>query len=75
MDRVRVGSKYVYRPVGVDRFDPPYGVRNGTLADGAIVRVVNLPGCPRKGTMGHCHVELLDGTFAGLVCVNSLAKE
>jgi hypothetical protein len=67
MKRVRVGRLYRYKPVLLDRAHPPYNVREGD-----IVRVVNLPGCPKAGTMGHCHVEHLNGDFAGLVCCNSL---
>lgn len=51
----------------LDKIDPPYNVQPGD-----VVRVVNLPGCPRAGTMGMCHVQHLSGEFAGLVCVNSL---
>ena len=65
--RVRVGSKYRFEPVMLDRLHPPHNVRPGD-----IVRVVNLHGCPKANTMGHCHVENLDGAFGGLVCTNSL---
>lgn len=68
-NRVRVNSKYRFVPVLIDRCNPPYDVQPGD-----IVRVVNLPGCPKAGTMGHCHVQHLDGRFAGLVCVNSLER-
>jgi hypothetical protein len=38
-----------------------------------MVRVVNLPGCPRANTMGHCHVACPEtGRFIGLVCAASL---
>ncbi|HEX3105624.1 MAG TPA: hypothetical protein VHQ22_14355 [Terriglobales bacterium] len=67
MKRVRAGRLYRYKPVLLDRGHPPYNVQEGD-----IVRVVNLPGCPKAGTMGHCHVEHLNGDFAGLVCCNSL---
>jgi hypothetical protein len=65
--KVKVGRTYVFSPVLIDVINPPYNVRKGD-----VVRVVNLPGCPRANTMGHCHVQHLDGTFAGLVCCNSL---
>lgn len=68
MKRVRVGSRYVFEPRGWDSFRPAH---NG-LPSGAIVTVVNLPGCPRAGTMGHCHVNGPDGRFAGLVMLSSL---
>jgi hypothetical protein len=67
-NKVRVGSTYVYDPVGWDMFDPPYDCHLGDL-----LKVVKLPGCPPAGTMGHCHVAHADtGDFAGLVHVNSL---
>jgi hypothetical protein len=66
--RVRVGSTYEYRPVLIDRIDPPYNLKAGD-----VVRVVNLPGCPKANTMGHCHVVHVEsGEFAGLVSCNSL---
>ncbi len=65
--RVRVNSVYTYQPVPLDRFNPPYDVEAGD-----VVRVVNLPGCPRANTMGHAHVQHIDGRFGGLVCTNSL---
>lgn len=65
--KVHAGRQYVYDPVLLDRFD---GRTN--LHKGDVVKVVNLPGCPRANTMGHCHVQYLNGTFAGLVCCNSL---
>lgn len=67
MRKVRKGQVFRYVPVGMDRWDPPYNVRPGD-----VVQVVHLPGCPRPGTMNHAHVAHLDGTFAGLVHVNSL---
>lgn len=68
--RVRINQEYRYEPVMLDRFHPPYDV-----TEGDIVKVVNLPGCPKAGTMGMCHVMHTgerDGQFAGLVCCNSL---
>ena len=70
MKRVRVNSAYTYDPVRMDIFDPPYDIEEGDS-----VKVVNLPGCPKANSMGMCHVQHLDGRFAGLVCVNSLIKE
>lgn len=70
MRKVRVGSQYIYRPVMIDKVDKPFNIKPGDT-----VKVVNLPGCPSANIMGHCHVNHLDGTFAGLVCVNSLKKQ
>jgi hypothetical protein len=65
--KVRAGQTFIFCPVMLDKLHPPHYVREGDT-----VRVVNLRGCPRANTMGHAHVQHLDGTFAGLVCTNSL---
>ena len=67
VNRVRVNATYIYSPNLLDKID---GRKN--LKDGEQVRVVNLPGCPKAGTMGHCHVERMDGSWGGLVHCNSL---
>ena len=67
--RVRVNKEYRFEPVPFDVLNPPFGA-----APGDVVRVVNLPGCPRANTMGMCHVEK-DGKFAGMVCTNSLKED
>jgi hypothetical protein len=64
--KVTVGTMYEYKPVGLDIYDS-----RTSLKEGDKVKVVNLPGCPKANTMGHCHVTL-DGKFAGLVLTNSL---
>lgn len=64
MQRVRANAVYTYRPNGLDQWDA-----RTDLKPGEKVRVVNLYGCPKANTMGHCHVNRLDGNFAGLVCV------
>ena len=70
--KVRANSVYQYDPVLLDLMDPPYG----RPEKGDLLKVVNLPGCPKAGTMGMCHVNFAEtGEFAGLVCVNSLKKE
>ena len=53
--KVRVGSFYYYSG---RRFE-------------VACQVVNLPGCPKANTMGHCYVEK-QGRFAGMVHTNSL---
>jgi hypothetical protein len=66
--KVRAGSVYTYEPVPMDRFSPAC-----TAEAGQVVRVVNLPGCPKANTMGHCHVQDAEtGAFLGLVVTNSL---
>lgn len=66
--RVRVNSLYRYNPVLLDRIDG-----RTSLKTGDIVRVINLPGCPRANTMGHCYVgDRESGKFIGMVCCNSL---
>ena len=70
--KVRVNSRYVYQPVGMDKFDPPYGIEAGILREGEIVKVVNKYGCPPANTMGHCYINNQEGEFCGLVCTQSL---
>lgn len=73
--RVRAGQHFYYVPVMLDALFPPHNVEVGDF-----VTVVNLPGCPKANTMGHCHVNLTmkangvctPGEFGGLVCTNSL---
>jgi hypothetical protein len=64
--RVTAGREYFYFPNRLDVLDA-----RTTLVPGSLVRVVNLPGCPRANTMQHAHVEFR-GSFAGLVHTNSL---
>jgi hypothetical protein len=66
--KVRKGAVYTFRACGWDIFDR----HNNTPANGIRVRVVHPYGCPAPNTMGHCHVESLDGQFIGLVSCNSL---
>lgn len=72
MRRVTNGRTYRYVPASWDRVDPPYGEHLRLFTAGDIVRAISLPGCPPANTMGHCHIETLDGQFAGLVCCASL---
>ncbi len=65
-----VGRLYVYRPSLLDIFDSKCDAKPGD-----IVRVVNLAGCPRANSMGHCYVEDESGKFLGLVMTNSLGEE
>ena len=62
--RVRVNSLYRFQPVLLDASVP--------LEQGTIVRVINLYGCPKANTMGHCYIEHIGGQFIQLVCTNSL---
>jgi hypothetical protein len=70
MNRVRVGGIYRYEPVGMDIWSPC----NASLKSGALVKVINIYGCPPANTMGHCYVENFIGTFQGLVLCNSLVE-
>jgi hypothetical protein len=66
--KVTAGRFYIYDPVMLDQYDARTNLRKGD-----VVRVVNLPGCPKANTMGHCHVEDPEtGHFIGLICANSL---
>jgi uncharacterized protein YwlG (UPF0340 family) len=76
MARVRTNSTYIFRPVLIDKTNPPYGVEVGILKAGDKVKVVRLPGCPPPNTMGHAHIAIAEtGEFAGLVATNSLNKD
>jgi hypothetical protein len=66
--KVRANCEYIYYANMLDRIDG-----RTSLMDGTIVRVVNLPGCPKANVMGHCHVaDRETGKFIGLVHTNSL---
>ena len=69
--RVRVGSSYHYVPAMIDKLHPPIAVGLGRMTIGDVVKVVNLPGCPKANTMGHAHFDVR-GEFGGLCCTNSL---
>ncbi|MEP2668934.1 MAG: hypothetical protein ABJH04_08060 [Cyclobacteriaceae bacterium] len=66
LNKVVVGQEYRFNPVMIDRADPKTNLRKGMR-----VVVVELPGAPKANTMGHCHISQ-NGTFAGMVHVNSL---
>ena len=68
--KVRAGGTYFFSPTLFDRIRPSHCTQ--LVKEGDEVRVVNLPGCPRANTMGHCHIETVGGEFAGLVMTNSL---
>jgi len=70
--KVKAGRSYRFDPCLWDTMDPPVGVRQGNLRKGDIVTVVNLPGCPKANTMGHCHIKSQEGEFLGLVSTGSL---
>ena len=68
--KVRKGQVLYYWPNGLDRMDA-----RTDLKEFEQVKVIHPHGCPPPNTMGHCHVERMDGTFAGLVHTNSLHTE
>ena len=68
--RVRVNSVYTYDPNILDICDGRTGLRKGD-----VVRVINVHGCPKANTMGHCYVgDVKTGKFIGMVCTNSLTS-
>jgi hypothetical protein len=69
MNKVHVGSKYIFNPVMFDVLNPPFNVKPGDT-----VKVINLPGCPKANTMGMCYVADEAGKFGGMVMCNSLTK-
>jgi hypothetical protein len=67
--RVRVNSIY--------RFNPGFMDRNSGIETGALVRVINLHGCPPANTMGQCYIVSAsnasgDNTPFVMVCTSSL---
>lgn len=72
--RVRVGSKYHFVPVAMDRCGSSPSPAMGVVPIGAEVKVVNQRGCPPANTMGMCYIEY-QGEFVGMVCCNSLLKK
>lgn len=54
--KVRVGSLYTFERNGHDKFDGAHL----EVADGTVVRVVNLSGCPKANVMGHCYIANVD---------------
>ncbi len=70
--RVRANATYKFVPVLLDRIHDAGAIN---LPEGTIVRVVNLPSAPKCNTMNQCHIELLDGTFIGMVSTNSLVPK
>lgn len=71
MVKVRAGTAYRYVPCMWDLIHPVHmGVEENQK-----VRVINLIGAPKAGTMGQCYIEdAHDGTFLGMVSVHSLEK-
>ena len=65
--KVQANRLYTYHANLLDRIDA-----RTNLEDGTLVRVIALPGCPPPNTMGHAHIETLDGIIIGLVHTNSL---
>ncbi len=72
INRVRVGSRYVYNPVLLDKIDG-----RTSLKEGDLVQVITSPhSAPPAGFMGHCYVGHPEtGKFIGMVHVNSLKLE
>ena len=65
--KVRVGKKYIFEPVFIDRMD----LSKHAIVSGSEVTVINLPGCPKANTMGHCYIQDANKNLT-LVCTNSL---
>lgn len=67
--KVRKGQRVRYNPALLDMIDARTNLKKGD-----IVRVCHPHGCPPPNTMGHAHVESLEGKFIGLVQTASLEK-
>ena len=76
--RVRVNSKYEYRPNGWDSLMPCQSANGGKgngLTPGQTVEVINLHGAPPANTMGQCYVgDAVTGKFICMVSTGSLVK-
>jgi hypothetical protein len=70
MDKVRVGSVYIFERNG---FDQRWS--HADVKDDQWVRVVNLPSAPKANTMGQCHInDYHTGELLGMVDVRSLRR-
>jgi len=67
--KVRKGQMVRFSPALLDLIDPKTNLKKGD-----VVRVCHPYGCPPPNTMGHAHVETLEGKFIGLVQTASLEK-
>jgi len=66
--KVRVNQILVYHPNMLDAIDGRTSLKSGDL-----VKVINMPGCPKANVMGHCYVgDVATGKFIGMVHTNSL---
>ena len=77
--RIIKGHKYRYNPVPIDVIFPTYGIRQGLLKSGDIVKVIAPPGMPKEKTINANHVYIeteIDGKwlFVGMIHINSLEK-
>ncbi len=70
MKRIRVNKIYKFAPTGWDLVQPFWKDR---VNPGDLVRVINLPGAPKAGTMGQCHIACPDtGDFLCMISTASL---
>ncbi len=71
-EKVRLNAVYRYEPAGWDLFMRPASF----AAPGQLVRVIHPYGCPKPGTMNHCHIaDASTGEFLGLVHISSLSHD
>lgn len=62
---------YQFKPVGLDLMDK----RAHHPPTGTLVKIVQPPGTPKNGTMGHCFIaDAKSGDFYGLVLRASLVR-
>lgn len=64
--KVRANTEYIYYPNLLDKIDG-----RTAIVPGSVVKVVNMPGCPKANVMQHAYVEYR-GQFMGIVHTNSL---
>lgn len=66
--RARKARRYIYEPVGLDRWDARTSLKRGET-----VVKIQPHGTPRNGTLGHTYVgDPETGAFIGLVLTGSL---
>lgn len=68
--KVRVNSLYTYDANG---YDLCHAIKGESVANGSVVRVINLPGAPPANTMRMCYIaNPTTGQFLRMVDTSSL---
>ena len=71
--KVAAGQRFVFRRSGMDKIWREHCPDAG---EGDIVRVIQMPGAPKPGTMGQVHIEDANtGDFLGMCSIQSLSTQ